>query len=59
MTHLILVPRNVYGRDLFYPDCSYSHELALLVRCKGFTQAQVDALKRLGYQIEFKPGVSV
>lgn len=43
-----------YGRDLFYPDCSKSEKLSVLLGVKAFSREKLTELKDLGYEITIK-----
>jgi hypothetical protein len=40
-----LVRRNVYGKQLTYPDCANSQLIAQVFNVKTFTSAQVEAFR--------------
>lgn len=52
---IYLDKKNVYGKDLFYPSCNRSKQIAELKGSKTFTLLEALKLRDIGFEIKFKP----
>lgn len=50
-----LIPKNVYGRTLFYPACDRSKTLCSFKRRKTFNDTDLVGLESMGYTIVYLP----
>jgi len=50
--------RSVYGKDAVYPVCDTAHALLALTGRKTFTDADLAAIRRLGYRITVVGGTA-
>ena len=57
MQTIKLQPKNVFGRDLFYPECQLAKKLAIFQGSKTFTEFDLKQLKEMGFKLEFVAGV--
>lgn len=55
MIEIYLKPKEVYGKTLYYPDCSISLKLAKFKGNKTFSLLDGLALQDMGFEIKFKP----
>jgi len=54
MIEIYLNKKNVYGKDLYYPDCKKSKKLAQLKGTKTFSLYEAVKLQEIGFEIKFK-----
>jgi|TARA_R100000458_G_C8208529_1_gene196782 hypothetical protein len=54
MIEIYLNKKNVYGKDLYYPDCEKSKKLANLKGTKTFSLYEAIQLQDIGFEIKFK-----
>lgn len=47
--------KNVYGKELIYPDCPVTEIFASIARTKTLSENDLVAIKKLGYDIQLKP----
>ncbi len=50
-TRLVVEPKGVYGRELFYPKSETAAKLCELLGAKAFTRAQLVRIKELGFDV--------
>lgn len=49
--------KNVYGKELIYPSCPVTEIIASIAKTKTLSDKDVDAIRKLGYEIEVRTGV--
>jgi hypothetical protein len=51
MARVVVEPKGVYGRELFYPVSDAALKFAALLQCRSFTRSQLEQVKGLGFEI--------
>lgn len=47
--------KNVYGKELIYPDCPVTEIFASIAKTKTLSQYDLVDIKKLGYEISIRP----
>lgn len=51
--------KNVYGKELIYPDCPVTEIFASIAKTKTLSQYDLVDIKKLGYEISIRPRLQV
>lgn len=54
MVKVFVTIKNVYGRELVYPACPVTEIIASIARTKTLSDNDLDAIRKLGYEIAIK-----